>query len=121
MVALVARFVQGFANALTQPSSQSIILIFYSGNLTKAISLIEISSAIGAASGPFFGSSLNLVFGYEGPFIAFALVYIVMLFLLYNYIPSDQEMVDLSQQSKTISTNFSAPKQFYKTEMNNDS
>ena len=82
---------------------------------------MEISSAIGAASGPFFGSSLNLVFGYEGPFITFALVYIVMLFLLYHYIPSDQEMVDLTQQKNPISTNFSAPKQFNETEMNNDS
>jgi len=82
---------------------------------------MEISSAIGAASGPFFGSSLNLVFDYEGPFIAFALVYIAMLYSLYHYIPSEQEMVDLKQQKNPISKNFSAPKQFYKTEMNNDS
>jgi MFS family permease len=87
----VARFVQGFANALTQPSSQSIILIYYSGNVTRAISLMEISGAIGAAAGPFLGSSLNLAFGYEGPFIFFATIYLAMFYLLYRYIPSDQK------------------------------
>ena len=51
---------------------------------------MEISGAIGAAAGPFLGSSLNLAFGYEGPFIFFALVYLAMFYLLYHYIPSDQ-------------------------------
>jgi len=66
-------------------------LIYYPGNVSKAISVMEISGAIGATAGPFLGSSLNLAFGYEGPFIFFAIIYLAMLYLLYHYIPSDQK------------------------------
>ena len=52
---------------------------------------MEISGAIGAAAGPFFGSSLNYAFGYEGPFIFFASVYLIMFYLISRNIPSDYE------------------------------
>lgn len=51
---------------------------------------MEISGAIGAAAGPFLGSSLNYAFGYEGPFIFFASVYLIMFYLISRNIPSDQ-------------------------------
>ena len=35
------------------------------------MSIMEISGAIGATGGPFIGSALNFLFGYEGPFIVF--------------------------------------------------
>jgi len=86
-----ARVVQGFANAMTQPSSQSIILIHYADRITKAMSVMETSGAIGAAFGPFFGSSLNYCFGYEGPFIVFAVIYMITCFILAKNIPSEDE------------------------------
>jgi hypothetical protein len=47
--------------------------------VSQAISVMEIAGAIGAAGGPFIGSGLNFAFGYEGPFIVFAAVYLVMI------------------------------------------
>ena len=52
---------------------------------------METSGAIGAAFGPFFGSSLNYCFGYEGPFIVFAVIYMLTFFILAKNIPSEDE------------------------------
>ena len=54
---------------------------------------MEMSGAIGAAGGPFFGSTLNYYFGYEGPFITFAGLYILIFFALRIYIPEEKEII----------------------------
>ena len=53
---------------------------------------MEISGAIGTTLGPFIGSSLNYMFGYEGPFIVFAVLYLNIFGFLIAYIPSDQKL-----------------------------
>lgn len=40
------------------------------------MSIMEVTGAIGATLGPFIGSSLHYLFGYEGPFIVFCKFFI---------------------------------------------
>lgn len=67
------------------------------------MSIMEASGAFGATFGPFIGSVLNYLFGYEGPFIVFctiyvnnflAILYIQIFSFLIKYIPSDEKMHD---------------------------
>eukprot|EP00347_Sterkiella_histriomuscorum_P023007 403336314 len=97
-ISLMARVLQGVANALTQPTSQSILLIYYNGSITKPMSVMEASGAIGATFGPFIGSTLNYLFGYEGPFIVFSVLYIQIFSFLVTYVPSDVQIHDHRQQ-----------------------
>jgi MFS family permease len=50
------------------------------------MSVMEISGAIGASCGPFIGSALNYLFGYEGPFICFGITFLLMIRLYLTYI-----------------------------------
>ena len=68
----------------------AIIMIHYSGSVVKALAIMEMAGAIGSAGGPFLGSTLNNLFGYEGPFLTFAIVFVIGFFLLAKYIPSDK-------------------------------
>ena len=65
------------------------MLIHYSGMVVKAMSVLEMSGALGASSGPFIGSALYAAFGYQGPFIVMACFYVIIFFFLKKYIPSD--------------------------------
>ncbi|CDW73170.1 major facilitator superfamily protein [Stylonychia lemnae] len=100
-ISLFARVLQGLANALTQPTckninlihlAQSILLIYYNGNITKPMSIMEVSGALGATFGPFIGSTLNYLFGYEGPFIVFSILYMQIFSFMITYIPSDENI-----------------------------
>ena len=51
-------------------------MIKYKTEITKAMSAMEVSGALGATTGPVIASTLNYVFGYEGPFIAFCNIYL---------------------------------------------
>jgi MFS family permease len=68
------------------------------------MSIMEVSGAVGASFGPFIGSALNYLFGYEGPFLCFgkycllispsyiAVLYIEVFTFLVAYIPSDEKL-----------------------------
>jgi hypothetical protein len=47
------------------------LLIAYPDNLSKALSIVELSASFGACTGPFISTGLNYLFGIDGPFIVF--------------------------------------------------
>ena len=49
---------------------QSILMIVYKKEITKAVSMIEVAGGIGSSATPIIASLLNYIFGYKGPFIA---------------------------------------------------
>ena len=50
---------------------------------------MEMSGGIGASGGPLLGSLLNGLFGYKGPFLVFALLYVIMFAFVVKNVPSD--------------------------------
>ncbi|CDW83835.1 permeases of the major facilitator superfamily [Stylonychia lemnae] len=109
---LFARYIENqydfFSFSLIPKLAQSILLIYYNGNIIKPMSIMEISGALGATFGPFIGSTLNYFFGYEGPFVVFSILYIQIFSFIVTYIPADNSYV--MDKRETLQDGFESPK-----------
>jgi MFS family permease len=102
-LALLNRFLQGFASSLIQTTMYSISTNFFPLHKDAMVGYIEAVTGVGLIMGPLIGSALYSIGGYKFIFYAFGSLFIVFSFFIKNIFDDSIDNMNAAQSSNRSS------------------
>lgn len=104
LLALIARLFQGLGAACINVAGYSFVSNFYSDEAAKAIVILEMQYGLGMVVGPFFGSTLFWIGGYEFMIMSFSCLLFLCVVVMKIVLPKSDELKVGESTIKEFST-----------------